>query len=94
MSKENVAKRINEVEFDTPFRLDKDGNVIQVGGLYAPEVTTDEDAHPVNVLTKKEEAQGKCWRHDYGHREYVCTCDPPVEGDTGREEETRNWTSR
>jgi hypothetical protein len=26
---------------------------------------------------------GKCWRHDYGHREYVCRCDPPREGDTG-----------
>lgn len=26
----------------------------------------------------------KCWRHDYKHREYVCTCVPPREGDTGR----------
>lgn len=29
---------------------------------------------------------GKCWRHDYEHREYICRCDPPVEGDTGMEE--------
>jgi len=27
----------------------------------------------------------KCARHDYAHREYVCTCATPVEGDTGRE---------
>jgi hypothetical protein len=27
-----------------------------------------------------------CWRHDYHHREYVCTCTPLVEGDTGRDE--------
>lgn len=26
-----------------------------------------------------------CWRHDLEHREYVCTCNPPVVGDTGRE---------
>ena len=24
-----------------------------------------------------------CWRHDYDAREYICRCDPPVEGDTG-----------
>jgi hypothetical protein len=23
-----------------------------------------------------------CWRHDYAHREYVCTCDPVIADDT------------
>lgn len=29
---------------------------------------------------------GACWRHDYEHREYICTCSPPVAGDTGWDE--------
>lgn len=31
------------------------------------------------------EPNGRCYRHDYAHREYVCTCDPPVADDTGWE---------